>query len=206
MSFKLIVISSPASIPNETELITSLFKAGLQIFHLRKPGMSKVKMKKIISSFPKKYHSRIVIHSNHGLINEFKLKGIHFTEKEREKRKMNSMRSKRKKGITYSTSWHLDNNSLIIDGYDHIFFSPVFDSISKSGYKSDFEISDFKRFFTWYNSGKEKQEKIIALGGVSEKNVLKLKSAGFHGAAVLGAIWMSKDPVKSFKRIEKKLN
>src|SRR5438445_290616 len=130
MSFKLIIISSPTSIPNETGLIALLFKAGLKIFHLRKPGMSKSRMKKIISSLPKKYHSRIVIHSNHSLLNEFSLKGIHFTEKEREKRKMNSIGSKRKKRITYSTSWHLDNNSLVVDGYDYIFFSPVYDSIS----------------------------------------------------------------------------
>ena len=46
----------------------------------------------------------------------------------------------------------------------------------------------------------------IALGGISDKNILKVKDAGFHGAALLGAIWLSKDPLKSFLNIKKRLD
>ena len=85
MNFKLIVISSPSSEPNETEAIISLFKAGLKIFHLRKPAMSEKKMNSFVSAVPKKYHSRMIIHSHYSLAKKYDLGGIHFSEKERNK-------------------------------------------------------------------------------------------------------------------------
>lgn len=200
MSFKLIVISSPTSIPNETELIISLFKAGLKIFHLRKPGMNKVRMKKLISAIPEKYHSRIVIHSNHSLSDQFSLKGIHFQKKEQ----LKATQLKRK-GRTFSTSFHIGKDFLVTKPYDYILMSPISESISKPGYMGTTSLDILQRFLERIRIDREVKVEYIALGGLSDKNILKIRSARFHGAAMLGAIWMSKDPLKSFEKIKKKL-
>ena len=83
---KLIVISSSQSIENETQIVTKLFEAGLDTFHLRKHRLSTKKMKEFIGAIPKHFHKRIVIHSHHNLARNFNLKGVHLT-KSHKKRK-----------------------------------------------------------------------------------------------------------------------
>ncbi|HEY6160222.1 MAG TPA: thiamine phosphate synthase [Bacteroidia bacterium] len=201
MSFKIIVISSPTAIPAETEKIIALFRAGLKIFHLRKPGMSKAGYRKLLGNIPPKYHSRIVLHAHHSLANEFKVRGIHFTEKERKKD-----RGERNKRLKYSASLHaVVDVFLCRNAYDYVFISPVFDSISKKHLESKFELEILSRFFAEYCTLPGRNAEVIALGGVNEKNVRKVFNAGFHGAALLGAIWQSKDPVKNFLKIGSKI-
>ena len=199
MNFKLIVISSPSSEPNETEAIISLFKAGLKIFHLRKPAMSEKKMNSFVSAVPKKYHSRMIIHSHYSLAKKYDLGGIHFSEKERNKN------SERFNGKSTSTGFHFPFDVLCFAGYDSVFLSPVFDSISKRGYKGAIALNKINILIRNFKAHKGNKPALIALGGISEKNVLKIRNAGFDGAAFLGAIWLSKDPVKSFLRIRSKI-
>lgn len=82
------------------------------------------------------------------------------------------------------------------------FVSPVFDSISKKGYKSEF--SDQMNQFTQLKPeliAEIKGKNIIALGGVDEDKIELVRKVGFKGAAVLGAIWNSKNPLDKFLRI-----
>ena len=77
---KLIVISSSSSVENEAQIITKLFEAGLETFHLRKHKLSTKHTKDLIKSIPAFYHNRIIIHSHHKLAYKFNLKGIHLTK------------------------------------------------------------------------------------------------------------------------------
>ena len=88
--------------------------------------------------------------------------------------------------------------------YEYAFLSPIFDSISKVGYKSKFshELHQFTR---------NKLEKIsvisgkniFALGGIDEDKIEICRELGFAGVAVLGAIWQNENPVEKFIRIKK---
>jgi len=94
-----------------------------------------------------------------------------------------------------STSIHqIEEASTISDQFDYIFFGPVFNSISKKGYMAtvtgNFILPGKKR-------------KLVAIGGIDENNVTMPLQKGFDGVAALGAIWLSADPVKSFKQIKK---
>lgn len=80
--------------------------------------------------------------------------------------------------------------------YDYAFLSPIFDSISKAGYKSNYDLKEIKVFF------KNRNEKIIALGGIDEDKIDTVKDLGFSGIALLGAIWQTENPVEKFKRIK----
>jgi phosphoribosylformimino-5-aminoimidazole carboxamide ribonucleotide (ProFAR) isomerase len=82
--------------------------------------------------------------------------------------------------------------------YDYAFLSPVFDSISKAGYQSKFNLSFLKEAL------KNRSEKIIALGGIDEDKLDTVKELGFAGIAMLGAIWQSENPVEKFKQIRER--
>ena len=62
--------------------------------------------------------------------------------------------------------------------------SPVFDSISKQGYKANFNKEELKKFLK-----KERKIKIMGLGGVTEDNYSELINLGFDGGAFLGSVW-----------------
>ena len=190
MRFTLIVITPEQDHPKEIEIITSLFECGLQLLHIRKPNTNTGELREYIQHIPKQFHKRIVIHSHYALAKEFNLRGIHLTEKAR-KLKVSSTHLK-----IVSTSFHTSKDILKSRRiYEYVFLSPVFDSISKQGYKSNFEAEDLKSFL------KGNKHKIIALGGINNKNIKQIKEIGFSGAAVLGYVWESKTPIESYKKL-----
>jgi thiamine-phosphate pyrophosphorylase len=79
---------------------------------------------------------------------------------------------------------------------DYLFISPIFDSISKIGYKSNLDFNELKECLT-----EIKNNNIIALGGVKMDNVLKLKNIGFESFALLGSIWNNGNPLVNTKSI-----
>ncbi|GAA5037849.1 thiamine phosphate synthase [Marivirga lumbricoides] len=81
---------------------------------------------------------------------------------------------------------------------DYAFLSPIFDSISKKGYTSKFDLEELKSFL------KRSPKKIVALGGIDEDKIDWVKEAGFSGIALLGAIWQSENPVEKYKAIREK--
>ena len=77
---------------------------------------------------------------------------------------------------------------------DYVFLSPVFDSISKTGYAAAFpdgaELSD-RLICSRYP--------VYALGGVTRERLEEVHALGFAGAALLGAVWEAADPVAEFQ-------
>lgn len=65
--------------------------------------------------------------------------------------------------------------------YDYVTLSPIFDSISKSGYSKKFEVTEI--------ADRIRGKRVIALGGVRPELFLTLRENDFFGAALLGYIW-----------------
>ena len=59
---KLIIITSPDFLPGEARILTELFKAGLDLLHLRKPEAEIYEVESLLQEIPMEYRSRIVIH------------------------------------------------------------------------------------------------------------------------------------------------
>ena len=78
---------------------------------------------------------------------------------------------------------------------DHIFLSPVFDSISKQGYPAAFDDGVLKRFLSVTG------HKVVALGGVDGRRVATIAAMGFWGAAVSGAVWSGACPEKAVRQL-----
>ncbi|MOA25898.1 hypothetical protein D3C78_1466510 [compost metagenome] len=73
--------------------------------------------------------------------------------------------------------------------FEFVLCSPVFNSISKSGYLTK---------ETWLIT-KEYSVKAVGLGGVEPLRFKHLKETGFSNAALLGYIWNDQDPLKQWK-------
>ena len=199
---KLIIISSPKKNTSEPEIVTQLFKNGLEIFHLRKPGFSQKELEEYLNLIPGEFFNRIVIHSYHKLAVKYNLRGIHLTRRHRRQKfktwlKIKYVKSKNP-DITITASFH-SLESLFEDqsNYDYVFLSPVFDSISKGNYQAKFSGHNLEVILS------KTQQKVIALGGVNIDKIDKIKEMNFVGMALHGAIWESKDPVEAFRNINK---
>jgi thiamine-phosphate pyrophosphorylase len=75
MEVEVIVITASGAMEGEVERITNLFDHGLETLHIRKPKLSSTEISELITSFPEKYRSRIVIHGHYKLARKFGLKG-----------------------------------------------------------------------------------------------------------------------------------
>lgn len=64
--------------------------------------------------------------------------------------------------------------------YGYVTLSPIYDSISKAGYRSNFDIQLLSPLL------KKSHTPVIALGGVTPDKFQELMDAGFAGAAMLG--------------------
>jgi len=175
-NFKIIIISNPKPIINESAIITDLFNNGLELFHLRKPFDNITTTANLLKNIPNQFHDKIIIHQHYQLTNAYELKGIHI--KSNDKNKLTQYK-------IISTSFHSFSELTNKNNYQYAFLSPIFNSISKDGYNSNFKITELQKA---YNSGLI-NNKIIALGGITPDNINIIKEIGFGGAAVLGYIW-----------------
>ena len=175
-NFKIIVISNPTPIIDESTIIADLFNNGLELFHLRKPFDTIFEIEKLLKNIPEKFHNKIVIHQHYKLLECHNLKGIHI--------KSNDKNPPTKYNII-STSFHSIAELANKNNYQYVFFSPIFNSISKDGYNSKFTLKELKAA---YNQ-KIIDSKVIALGGINPDNIRIIKELGFGGVATLGYIW-----------------
>lgn len=86
-------------------------------------------------------------------------------------------------GYLLSTSIHHPDSLAALQGsFAYTFFGPVFNSISKQGYER--VVTD-----EFYLPDSSKAIPVVALGGITEKHLARVKAMNFDGAAVLGHLW-----------------
>ncbi len=197
MNTQIIVISSPNAIPSEIKKVVLLLKSGLQQFHIRKPDFSDFDMMNYITSIPKEYRKYLVLHTHYHLAKEFNLKGIQIGLNRVAEAKQYKSNFKYFGYSAHSFAEIIENK----EEYTHFFLSPVFNSISKADYTSNFTPNELNSFLQ-----KNNDLNIIALGGIEEKNSKECFSLGFKGIALLGAIWQQEDSLIAFNKVHKSIN
>ncbi len=190
----LIVISWPEKIKDEARAIQCLIELGLTHFHLRKPEWKSYELEDLILKIPERYHQHIILHNHYELAKKYGLKGIHLTNHTK-----NSYAVEEFKNYHISISIHTFREvQSLSSSYDYVFFSPVFESISKKGYNPAFSLTELCEWF-------HKQTlptKLIALGGVTPNNLKQIKNSPFDGYATLGYIWKEYRNNPDLKEIE----
>lgn len=189
----IIIISDNHFFANEANIVNSLFDKGLELFHLRKYNNSESEIRAFVNEIKHEYRNRIVLHQFHEMADEFGIKRLHFSEKDRLNSKESELLKLKQNGFHLSTSVHtVEEYQKLASAFDYCFLSPVFDSISKPGYNAQvFHLP----------SKNTSVVKIIALGGIKENNCLKALEMGFDGVALLGTIWKSENKVETFNKI-----
>jgi thiamine-phosphate pyrophosphorylase len=197
--FQLVVITAPTALPDEPRLLTELLALGVPRLHLRKPGWPASQVGALIEALPPQFRVRLVLHGHPELVRRYRLGGLHLTS---DMRAAATRRPALLPGQTLSTSFH----SLAEIGrhrrhYDYVFLSPIFDSISKVGYASAFDLAAVSVFLRKLAGRAGCRPQVFALGGVDSQVVSLVQQVGFAGAAVLGSVWGSPDPVAAFQRL-----
>ncbi|TVZ26352.1 thiamine-phosphate pyrophosphorylase [Gillisia sp. Hel_I_86] len=188
----LILLTSEKSNNVEKEQLIQFFENGLQLLHVRKPEIKEKELKAWLAQFEAEQQKKMVLHQHHHLAEAFLLKGVHLKESFRRNLKdvPEYIKQFNIKGCTVSASFHDPKEvSTETSLFDYVFLSPLFSSISKSGYKG-----------RGYNV-EALQQKIVALGGIEAENISKAKELGYAGVAVLGAVWLKKNKPKAFVEI-----
>ena len=172
-----ITVTSPSFFDGEASFIGRLLSGGADLVHLRKPGAAESDCARLLDKLTAEERKRIVIHDFFELAGPYGLHGIH----------LNARRGEIPYGYNglVSRSCHsLEEVKIWKPVCSHILLSPVFDSISKHGYRAGFTPEVLRKA-----SGEGIiDEKVIALGGVTPDKVKLLHSLGFGGAAMLGYV------------------
>lgn len=176
---KIIAITAPGVYDREPERITSLLRSGeADYVHIRKPEWSEERVEKLILSIPEDLHHLLKLHDHHVLAEKYRLGGIHLNSRNPE-----IPESLKRKGFEVSKSCHSIKELIDIQEYDYVTLSPIFDSISKKGYISNFALEEINNTL--------KDKRVVALGGVTPDKLEMLKETGFYGAAMLGYFFPS---------------
>lgn len=167
-----IAITSEDISPIEHQMIAMILDAGWDYVHLRHPSASITDMRRLIQDIPQRYYRQLRLHGHFELLNEFNLGGIHLNHR------------CPKAPILYngaiSRSCHSIEETMQYKEYDYVTLSPIFDSISKHGYKAAFSDSQLRML---------PDNRVVALGGITPERISQIKHYPFFGYAVLGYLF-----------------
>jgi thiamine-phosphate pyrophosphorylase len=195
---KLIVISSPYDLPGEQDIVSALFDAGLETFHLRKPAYTQRQTANFLKRLSPDHVNRIVLHSHWSLAEKYPVMGIHGPSVPKWQAVLGP--------LTLSRSCHdMEEMHRAGSQFHYFILSPIFDSISKPGYRAAFDLQRLKQALTC--KGEERiTTPVYALGGVNSTNIATALEIGFSGVAVLGAVWHGQSgPLDSFNELKEVL-
>lgn len=167
---KIILISPLSKLPNEAEIVISLFECGLDEYQLNTTtGQHENELDTLKEQLPVEFKNRVSYH--------------HCFPKFHSLLELNNYRPEKR------------------DKY--VFVSPVFNSISKNGYNSSFDLAELKISLKQFHDKKNNDApQVIALGGMDEDKIGIARKIGFDGIALLGAVWHSHDPIEKFLKIK----
>lgn len=187
-NFLFIAFTCPDCVADEASQLVELLGIGFDYVHIRKPAFNSEEVEMLVNAIPEIYHPRLRLHDAFELSQRYHLGGIH----------INSRHSDTYMNIPKTKSCHsiVEVESCVGKGYDYVTLSPIFDSISKRGYKSNFSDLSELRQATGLMP-------VVALGGVDASNVSLLQEAGFAGAAFLGALWENDKSRESVEQLIK---
>ncbi|MBD5251960.1 MAG: thiamine phosphate synthase [Bacteroides sp.] len=174
----LIAITPEEPVALEGAKVAALLRGGFARVHLRHPQAQRRDMQAIIESVPPEFHSALVLHGHFDLVHDFNLGGLHLNHR--------CPTPPAGYGGPLSRSCHSLEELKDAGEYAYVTLSPIFDSVSKAGYRGQFDIDQLLKISKLTNVA------VVALGGVTPEKMTMLRGLPFAGYAMLGAIpWQS---------------
>jgi thiamine-phosphate pyrophosphorylase len=176
----IVVITQPFFFEGESERILELLaRPDVDLVHIRKPHAGREQVVRLLDSLPREAYSHLVLHDHHDLAVVYGLHGIH----------LNGRNPRRLEGWHGSVSRSCHSLGEIMacrdEKLDYMSLSPIFDSISKSGYRAAFTRDEL---IEAHRQGII-NERVLALGGVTFDRIDEVLEMGFGGAMILGDAW-----------------
>lgn len=187
---RIIIITDTAFSKSEATFIRLLLSEGADRIHVRKPGAAETDVRRLIEALPPELYSRLSLHDHTSMAIEYGLGGVHISAR-------NPAAPKGFSGLV-SRSCHSIGEAASHPHEDYLLLSPIYDSISKQGYRStytDEALRDAARCGILC-------PRIVALGGIRPEHLPVLHAYGFGGAAFLGYIWNDATPTELMRRME----
>ena len=184
-----ILITLPRILKNEAETLAALCGAGVSVIPIRKPEASEPEIEELLKTLQAlgADMSRLTIHYNEPLARKYGLGGVHL--------RIEELLAGAGEGLRRSCSAHgwTEAERAATDA-DYVFLSPLFDSISKPGYRSAIDPAEAAERL------RRRKGRIVALGGIRPANIARVRRIGFDGAAVLGAAWSADEKAVNTER------
>ncbi len=127
---RIIVITDTPFMRSEADTVSMLLDEGVERVHLRKPGSDESDMRRLIEGIDPRLYPRLTLQDHLPLAAEYGIGGVHLNA--RNKSVPDSF------GGLVSRSCHTFDELSRCTGEDYMFLSPLFDSISKRGYRAAF--------------------------------------------------------------------
>lgn len=189
---KIIAITSPSFFEGEASFLNSLPHNGIDLIHLRKPDATYDDCARLIERLDDDTRCRTVIHQYFEQARQYCLHGIHLNRRcpdvpddyPRLSPEGNLNGNANWQGSVSCSCHSLDEVVEKKPLCDYVFLSPIFDSISKRGYRSAFTPKMLLRAAATGII----DEKVYALGGVTPARFSLLEAWHFGGAAMLGFV------------------
>jgi thiamine monophosphate synthase len=217
-SFLLAVITLPGFPPGEADLLEGMLEAGLEKLHVRKPRVGDDDKAGLLERLAPRWASRLVLHGSAELARQYGIAQVHGSvELTNGKGRSGGGPELGAAGSglvaadgglaaaigggsvtvwpgpAISTSVHSwEEFEALPGGLAYAFISPLFDSISKPGYRANTALL------------LQPEGTLpclpVGLGGIGADTIGEMISGGWKGAAVLGWVW--KEPRGAVKRYE----
>lgn len=166
-----------------------ILDCGWSRVHLRHPMATTDDIRRLIESLPTDYHKRLWLHDHHGLSNEYSLGGL----------QLNSRQPHPPTGYkgALSLSCHTVAEVKLPRSKEFVSvtLSPVFDSMSKQGYRAAFSPGELMTLTA--------ADHVIALGGITPETLPQLERYEFEGFAVLGYLFSASSSTDLNERLIK---
>lgn len=180
--FLIAVLTLPGSFAGEAECLEDLLEAGVERLHLRKPEMGLREQEALLARLAPRWASRLVLHYQPELALRYGIPQVH-----------GPLTIGKGTGLRVSTSVHSwEEFAALPEGLAYAFISPLFDSISKQGYRAHAGLLAIPEG--------PLPCRPIGLGGIGAGTIGEMIRNGWTGAAVLGWIW--EEPGKAVERFE----
>ena len=175
----IVVITLPTFVKDEASLIAQLLLSGkADLVHIRKPESTATQIEALLQQIPAELHGRLVLHDHHLLAVKYQLYGVHLNGR-------NPLPPTGWKGSVSRSCHSLAEVEEWKPRCNYVSLSPIYDSISKQGYRSAFtpqQLSEAQRQGII-------DHQVLALGGVTFDMINEVIATGFGGAMILGDAW-----------------
>ncbi len=171
-------MTQPTFFVEEDKIITSLFDEGLDNLHLYKPGSSPMYSERLLTLLSDEYYSKITVHDNFYLKEEYKLRGIHIDD-------ASTPIPQGYKGHISRTCMKLEDLKEAKRNTDYVLLKYIFDSQSETGQKASFTEKEL------HEAARRGliDRHVYALGGMNLDNIRIAKDFGFGGVVISGDLW-----------------